>query len=150
MKRTLTSRATTARIIAYFNDNPEIFADCLEELDSLNGFLGDDRYESTDALNDLFCNAAPDEILFRAFYGKDADTDGAFNPNRDFFRFDGYGGLESTDYRDYSAYNTADTVAELLSNRRWVDSIDNGDHLAALFDELEAAEEQGGAEDEGA
>ena len=63
-----------ADIIQYFKENEDIFNDCVEELDSYNGYLGDDRYYSLDELNDLYNGQEPQEILFRAFYGFDADT----------------------------------------------------------------------------
>lgn len=33
----------TEKIIAWFKENEEVFNDCIEELDSYNGYLGDDR-----------------------------------------------------------------------------------------------------------
>lgn len=64
-----------ADIIKYFKENEDIFNDCMEELDSYNGYLGDDRYYDMDELNDLYGGIEPQEILFRAFYGFDADIE---------------------------------------------------------------------------
>lgn len=95
------------KVIEWFKDNEEAFNDCIEELDSWNGYLGDDRYESMDMLNEFYSGVDPIDILYRAFYGHDEDnytTDsrgekhyGEFNPNREFFRYNGYGNLVSTD-----------------------------------------------------
>ena len=87
-----TKEAVIADIIKYFKENEDIFSDCMEDLDSYNGYLGDDRYYNMDELNDLYSGQEPQEILFRAFYGFDANswhTDSrgnkeyrAFIPNR--------------------------------------------------------------------
>lgn len=40
------------KIKAYFEENEEIFNACIEELDSYNGYLGDDRYYPMDELDE--------------------------------------------------------------------------------------------------
>lgn len=124
----------------------------MEELDSYNSYLGDDRYYSMDELNDLYSGTEPQEILFRAFYGFDADswhTDirgdkeyGAFNPNRNYFYFNGYGNLVSSDYKDYSDRLDPYAIEAMSEDRDYIDSIENDDILSGLFDELEEAEEE--------
>ena len=138
---------TIEKIIAYFEENTDIFNDCIEELDSYNGYLGDNRYYPMDELDELYCNAKPLEILRRAFYGHDEDTYhtdsygnreyGAFNPNRDYYTYNGYGNLVSSDYRDYSGYIDRYAVEEMAENRYYIDTIDDNEELAELFDELE-------------
>lgn len=154
MNTTTTTKreAAIAAIIEYFNDNEDVFNDCVEELDAYNGYLGDDRYYPMDELDDLFCDTKPGEILARAFYGYDEDawtTDssgnreyGAFNPNRDYFRFNGYGNLVSADYKDYSGHLDHYAVLEMSDNRNYVDAIDSDSELAALFDALEETENE--------
>ena len=151
---TRTAKEITADIIKYFNQNEDIFSDCMEELDSYNGYLGDDRYYDMDELDEFYSDAEPSEILARAFYGYDEDTwttdssgnkeYGAFNPNRTFFRYNGYGNLVSSDYRDYSDNLDEYAVREMAENRYYIDSIDADEDLAALFDELDAAAESEG------
>ena len=95
-----------------FEQDEELFNSTIEELDSWNGYLNDNRYYSMDELNELFNGSKPIEILNRAFFGRDDDnwhTDehgqkhyGEFNPNREYFYFNGYGNLVSSDYKDYS------------------------------------------------
>ena len=136
-----------AGIIQYFKENEDVFNDCVEELDSYNGYLGDDRYYSMEELNDLYSGQEPQEILFRAFYGFDADswrTDRngdkiyeAFNPNREYFYLNGYGNLVSSDYKDYSENLDEYAIEEMSKNRGDIDSIENNDTLAELFNELE-------------
>ena len=92
----------------------------------------------------------PSEILRRAYYGYDAETyttDGSgnrmygqFNPNRDYFTYNGYGNLVSTDYKYYTGYLDKYAIEAMSENRRYIDSIEQSDELAALFDELENTE----------
>lgn len=139
-------------IIEYFENNEETFNDCIEELDSYNGYLGDDRYYYMEELDEFYCNTKPTEILYRAFYGHDedyytTDSDGdkhyeEFNPNRDYFRYNGYGNLVSADYKDYSANLDRYAIEEMKDNRDYIDSIEADDELSKLFDALEKDEEE--------
>ena len=152
MNENRTKKAIIADIIQYFKENEDVFNDCMEALDSYNGYLGDDRYYDMDELNDLYSGQEPQEILFRAFYGFDADswhTDsrgdkeyGAFNPNRDYFYFNGYGNLVSSDYKDYSDNLDPYAIEAMSEGRNYIDSIENDDILSDLFDELEESEEE--------
>ena len=147
MKEKRTKEAIIADIIKYFKENEDVFNDCMEELDSYNGYLGDDRYYNMDELNDLYSGQEPQEILFRAFYGFDADmwtTDSrgdkeyrAFNPNRNYFYFNGYGNLVSSDYKDYSNKLDGYAVEAMSENRNDISSIEENSDLSALFDALE-------------
>ena len=150
--KTRTQEEITADIMEYFENNEDIFNDCIEELDSYNGYLGDYRYFSMDELDELYNGTEPSEILRRAFYGYDEETYttdrdgdktyGAFNPNRDYFRYNGYGNLVSADYKDYSGMLEPFAIEVMRENRDYIDSIDNDEKLTALFDELEAAAEE--------
>ena len=138
------------KIVEYFKENEDIFNDCIEELDSYNGYLGDDRYYSMDELNELYSGVEPDEILRRAFYGYDSETwntdshgertYGAFNPNRDYFTFNGYGNLVSADYKDYSAHLDEFAVEDMAENRAYIYTIEEDCELCELFDQLEEDE----------
>lgn len=142
---------TINKIIAYFEENESVFNDCIEELDSYNGYLNDSRYYEMEMLQEFYHGVDPIEILQRAYYGHDADawhTDshgekeyGAFNPNRNYFTYNGYGNLISADYKDYSAFIDRYAVEEMSDNRRYIESIESDDELAALFDELENDDE---------
>lgn len=143
---------TIEKIIAYFEENEDTFNACIEELDGYNGYLGDDRYYDMEQLQELYHGVDPIEILQRAFYGYDADTwttdsrgdktYGAFNPNREYFTFSGYGNLVSSNYKDYSDKLDTYVIESMLENRYYIDSIDNDDTLTALFDKLEEDDEQ--------
>jgi len=134
------------KIIEYFNDNEETFADCIEELDSYNGFLGDDRIFRMDELSEIYSGTDPVEILQRAFFGYDGEhpnSDNApFNPNRDYFCFNGYGNLVSYDTRDYSDRIDEETVEAMKEYRKEIYAINDDEDLSALFDELEAEDEE--------
>lgn len=140
------------KIIDFFKENEELFNSCIEELDGYNGFLGDNRYYPMEELNELHRDTEPLEMLYRVFYGRDDDTwttdahgeksYGEFNPNRDYFYYNGYGNLVSSDYKDYSAYLDHYAIEDMSNNRRWIDSIEDDEELSALFDELEEDEEE--------
>lgn len=151
-EKTRTAEEVTANIIAYFENNEDLFNDCMEELDSYNGYLNDHRYYSMDELNEFYTGCEPIEVLYRAYYGRDDDTwttdsngnktYGEFNPNRDYFYYNGYGNLVSSDYKDYSHLLDNYAIEAMNENRCYIDSIDNDEELTALFDELEAAAEE--------
>lgn len=140
------------KIIDFFKENEELFNSCIEELDGYNGFLGDNRYYPMEELNELYRDTEPLEMLYRVFYGRDDDTwatdahgeksYGEFNPNRDYFYYNGYGNLVSSNYKDYSAYLDHYAIEDMSNNRRWIDSIEDDEELSALFDELEEDEEE--------
>ena len=147
---------TIEKIIEFFEQNGGIFNDCIEQLDSYNGILGDNRYYEMETLNEFYDGVDPLEILERAFFGRDDErwhTDssgnkiyGEFNPNRDYFYYNGYGNLVSANYKDYIAFLDHYTVEAMSENRRYIDSIETDAELTALFDELEQDDES----DEGA
>jgi len=143
---------TIAKIVEFFKDNEEIFNSCMEELDGYNGYLGDDRYYSMEELDELYSDIKPLELLARAYYGRDDDTwttdasdnktYGEFNPNREWFHYNGYGNLASSDYKDYTGYLDNYTVEAMNEIRCYIDSIDEDEELSALFDELEEDEKE--------
>lgn len=138
---------TINKIIKYFEENEDVLNRCIEELDSYNGYLGDDRYYPMEYLNEFYAGTDPIEILNRAYFGRDNDTwttDASgnkiyseFNPNRDYFTYDGYGNFVSTDYIDYSARLDTYAIEELSENRQYIDTIEDDEELTALFNELE-------------
>lgn len=144
-----TADEITADIIDYFEENTDEFNACIEELDSYNGYLGDDRYYEMEYIDEFYSGSDPLELLQRAFYGWSegeyiTDQWGEqhhreFNPNADYFRYNGYGNLVSTDYKDYSDHLDNYAIEAMKENRQYIDSIEESEELAALFDELEEA-----------
>ena len=95
------------KLYNHFTENEDDFIDSIEELDSYNGYLGDDRYYSMDELYELNpVNSQDDfdDLMCRIYYGHDDDNgDGsAFCPNRDYFYYNGYANLVSSNYKNYS------------------------------------------------
>ena len=143
---------TIEKIIEYFNQNDEILNDCIEELDSYNGYLGDERYYEMELLNEFYNNVEPLELLYRTFYGYDEDnyiTNSygqkeyqEFNPNREYFRYNGYGNLISSNYKDYSAWNDKYLIESLYENIDEIYSIEQNEELSKLFNELENEPEE--------
>ena len=146
---------STEKIIHFFNVNEELFNQCIEELDNYNDYLGDDRYYSMDELDDFYIGTELNEILNRAFFGYDEDTytmnsdgsmeHGQFNPNREFFRYNGYGNLVSADYKDYSALLDKYVIEAMADNIEYIDTINETPELLELFNEYEAERRGGNA-----
>lgn len=143
----LNKNEAVARIQEYFEENEDVFNACIEELDSWNGYLGDDRYYDMDELDELYHDEKPSEIIARAFYGYDEtynkNDDGdrnPFNPNRDYFRFNGYGNLVSSDYKDYTDLLDKYVIEQMAENRNEISTIDETEDLAKLFDALDEEE----------
>lgn len=151
MTNTKTRSELIAEIVEVFKNDNELFNACIEELDSYNGYLGDDRAYPMEELEEFYSDADPIELLNRAYYGRDdenyyIDKHGekhyeSFNPNRDYFYYNGYGNLCSTDYPDYSDHIDTYAIEAMLENRDEIDSIDNDETLSELFDALECAED---------
>lgn len=139
-----TADKITAEIIEYFREHEEVFDEAIEELDNYNGWLGDDRCIPMDEFNEIFWNTKPSDIAARIFYGY-SDVYGhssEFNPNCEYFYFNGYGNLVSTDTKDYSAYIDKYVIESMAENRNSIYAIDDYDELSELFDELEKAEKE--------
>lgn len=131
-----------------FEEDNTLFNETIEELDSYNGYLGDDRYYFMEEIDELLSNYNVTDILYRVFYGYNQDdytTDGygmkhycSFNPNCDYFRFNGYGNLISAWNKDYSDFLDDYFIDSLLENRSYL-NLDAD--IEALLDELENAEQ---------
>lgn len=113
-------------LLEFFRENEDLFNETIEELDSYNGYLGDDRYYLMEELPEFYRDTDPIELLQRVFFGGDLynyTTDesgriryGAFNPNRNYFTYNGYGNLLSTNYKDYSAHLDKWFITALMEN----------------------------------
>lgn len=140
------------QIIKFFENNEDTFIECIEELDSYNGYLNDDRYYEMELLNEFYNSTEPLELLYRTFYGYDEDnyiTDSygrkqhqEFNPNREYFKYNGYGNLVSSNYKDYTGYNDKYLIEELFENIENIYTIEQNEELQQLFNELKEDSEQ--------
>ena len=88
----------------------------------------DNRVEYMDSLDDIFCDTTPLNIAMRIFYGD-------FNPNDNFFTFNGYGNLVSFDYYDDS--NSPIEISELAE---WL--ADSPNYLKDYFDDVDMWEDE--------
>ena len=109
-------------LMNYYRENMNDFNNDIEELDRWNGCLYDDKIYPMDDLNEFFSNEKPDEIIRRAFYGYDEtytkdEQREPFNPNRNYFHFNGYGNLVSIDEKDYSDYLDIAFIQDIIDNR---------------------------------
>lgn len=109
------------KAIELLNDS-DIFCQCVEELDSWNGFADGFRCYPMYELDDLFCDCKVSDFLQKV------DTDN-FNLSDDFF-IDTIYGLQSTDdaYSTYMDYTDAGEVLDNLIDcyfditLRWIDA----------------------------
>lgn len=136
------------KIIEYFKENEQEMNSAMEELDSYNGFLNDDRYYSMEKINELF--SSPLDALEKARCGHDeesyeTDAEGnrtydRFNPFRPYFRSDGCGNLVSAEFKDYTGLLDEYFVEQLYENRSHLWATDEPE-LAELLDEMEKERE---------
>ena len=91
-------------LLKYFKENNNSFIEAIEELDYYNGCLSDDRYYPMDEIGDILFNREVVDLLQMAYFGEDEETcSSGFNPNREYFTFNAYGNLVSSNYKDYSS-----------------------------------------------
>lgn len=131
-------------LLNYYKGHEEDFNHDIEELDSWNGILGDNRIEDMDYLDEIYQFKEATEILRSAYFGHDDDTwheengervYGKFNPNRDYFYFNGYGNLVSTDYKDYSIFLDEYFANEIIDNECHLDLSDGAQEIIDNYDE---------------
>lgn len=131
-------------LFEYYQQNKEDFNHDIEELDSLNGWLGDDKIIPMDKLDKIYQGKDATEILRRAYLGHDDDNwheengervYGEFNPNRDYVYFTRDGKLVSTDYRDYSDFLDDNFVQAIIDEKSNLDLSDGAYEIIENYDE---------------
>lgn len=131
-------------LLEYYKQNGDDFNHDIEQLDWYNGCLGDRRLTPMDELDEIYSSTDALEILRRAYFGHDDDSwtieNGErvydeFNPNRDYFYYNGYGNLVSTDELDYSDYLDIDYVSDIIDYEA---QLDLSDGAQEIIDEYEA------------
>lgn len=134
-----------------FEDDDTLFNETIEELDSYNGYLGDDRYYFMENLtNYIDTSDLWNSLIYRMFYGRDDDcfitnSQGEkeysqFNPNREYYYYNGYGNLVSSDDKDYSNFLDDYFIDSLLDKRPYL-NLDMD--IESLLDELAQCELEG-------
>lgn len=107
-------------LLAYYKKNGEVFADDIEELDGWNDCLYEDKIFSMDELDEVLQDIEPSEILRSALFGHDESQGkikSTFNLKRDYFHYNGFGNLVSTDERTYSDYLNDYFIQEIIDNK---------------------------------
>lgn len=130
----------------YYKENEEDFNNDIEEMDNWSGCLGNDRIEPMYMLDEFYQGTEVTEILRRAFFGYDdaygkSEQSTTFNPNRDYFYFNGYGNLVSTDERDYSDYLDVDHVQDIIGNECHLFLSDGAQEIIDSYDELKSLDD---------
>ena len=95
---------------------------------SEDGAFSDDAFIDADTFWDVHSSDSAQDIVQQFFNGEDLDSRGPANPNRDYFRFNGYGNVESTDYpgdiyMDQLDIDITDYVLDHLDDREFPDEI---------------------------
>ncbi len=113
-----------------FENNEQLFNEAIEELDHYNGYLGDNRYYYMEDLNDFYHGVDAIDLLNRAYFGYDSETwhtdahgnkiFGAFNPNREYYTYNGYGNFVSSDYKDYSCFLDDYFIDAIIENQNYL------------------------------
>ena len=85
--------------LEYFEENSNDFIISIEELDSWDGFLGDERRNYMDSIDDYFYDSSVKDIMRAALNGEDYQYS-HFDPEREYFYWD-WNTLVSTDDRSY-------------------------------------------------
>lgn len=102
----------------------EVFVDYLEE-----NRYDDDIWIDMENFDDYMNHLSPIEIAQRIFYGD-------FCPNHNYFKFNGYDNVVSSDYLDYEDY--LDDVLDYISREEYSDNMD----IQEIIDRYEDIEEE--------
>ena len=89
----------------------------------------DDEIFPMDAFDELMAHWKPMDIAFRISYGD-------FHPNHDFFRFNGYGNLESSNYLSH-IIDLEELTNEIAENEDLADALINDGILEEWRDDEE-------------
>lgn len=106
---------------------------CVDLVDlaySEDNYFDDDVFVDADTFWDVHDNDDVKDIILKFFNGEDLDSKGPANPNRTYFRFDGYDNIESTDYPGDIYLNELDTeivdyILDHLEDREFPEQIQN-------------------------
>lgn len=97
------------RMTDYWKNHNDSFSRVCEDLDSWDGFLGDDRVYQMYDFDDMLDGKKPSEVV------QMLDSD--FNYSDDYFYFDGYGNLCSTDEKEYfNSVSYSEVFEKLIDN----------------------------------
>lgn len=124
-----------SEITNYLEENEQEFICLIEDLDGWNGYLNGDRWEDMELLDDYLCNEKPYDLII---LGRNSGND--FYPNDNYFRFDVYGNLESTNYKDYSDYISDYFIDDIIENYQRLDIPGDLDPLLMDLEKIQEVE----------
>lgn len=112
--------------------NDALTDDICEEIVNLayseDGTFADEAFIEADTFWDIHSSDEPQDMVLKFFNGEDLDGRGPANPNRDYFRYNKYENVESTDYpgeiyMDQLSDEIVNYVMEHLDDREYPDDI---------------------------
>lgn len=127
------------------NLSKDELVELMQHMNAYDGCFEDDIYYDMGSFDDFMSNYTPTEIAQMICFGDD------FDANDDFFRFNGYGNLESADWPDVEAEaeDLVDDIIDHLVNyysgdTPWaeLDYIVDADDDARFDDDFEEVEEE--------
>ena len=120
-------------LMELFEDDEDLFADVVENLDDLTDFLDDDRYRPMDEICEDINRLTPMEAFNLALDGCDEDG-GKFDIMADYFRMDYYGSIHSASYRDYTDYLYEWVMEDIIDHS---ESLDLPSEITDIIDEID-------------
>lgn len=108
-----------------------------------NDYASENNYEEIhdmDDINDYLSGMEPRDILNKAFYGD-------FNPSHDYFKFNGYDNLESTDYPEDS-WIDKDELADFIFDEKDGSYYEFDDKIQEVIDEYNGSDEADAEEED--
>lgn len=104
--------------------------DIVREINGWDGQLEHLTWYDMDEFNELTNGMEPWDIARAVFFGE-------FNPTYDYWRFNAYGNLESTDYLSYD-YSDIEEIIEALYSIPWENFPDD---IKELLEDIESEDE---------
>lgn len=106
----------------------ELCVDLVNLAYSEDDLFSDEAFIEAEIFWDTHSNDDVQDMVLKFFNGEDLDSKGPANPNRDYFRFDKYENIESTDYPgdiylDQLKDEITDYVMDHLDDRDFPDDI---------------------------
>ena len=127
------------KIREYLEDNSDVLERLIYDIKDETGEFEDDILIPMEELDEILSERSATEVIEMAINGYDGEWSNSdnqpFNPNRDYFKFNGYGNLVSYDTPDYT--DLINDVIDDLDD----DVVDLPDEIAELIENDDSEEE---------
>lgn len=139
----ITSDDILDEIFEYFEKNNDKLIECIEELDKIEGFLGDQGYCEMSNLDKEFEGLTPTEIIKKLSRCCDLDDmyidkgiafHKPFNINRKYYKKDSNGNLLSTNEKDYYCW-IYECINEIDAYKNEMEFTKNNKEVLDMIDE---------------